>query len=86
MSFFFSDYIVVTDIYPGREKPIDGINGKLVADAAKKSGHKFVEYVENRNDIPTFLKDKVKNGDMVVVIGAGDIYHLSPEILKELKK
>ncbi|HHI03580.1 MAG TPA: UDP-N-acetylmuramate--L-alanine ligase, partial [candidate division Zixibacteria bacterium] len=85
-SFFDSDLLVVTDIYPSREKPIEGVDGKLVADAARKSGHKHVEYIKDRQNIPAFLKDKLQQGDLVVVIGAGDINRLSPEILKELEK
>ena len=85
-SFFDSDLLVVTDIYPSREEPIEGVDGKLVAEAARKSGHKHVEYIKDRQNIPAFLKDKFKPDDLVVVIGAGDINRLSPEILKELEK
>lgn len=81
-----SDYLVVTDVFPSREKPIEEINGKLVADAAIKSGHKHVDYVEDKKNIPALLKDKLQPNDLVIVIGAGDIYHISPLILKELKR
>jgi UDP-N-acetylmuramate--alanine ligase len=84
--FFDSDLLVITDIFPSREQPIKGITGQLVADSAIKSGHKKVEYLPDRNKIPGFLKDKLKPGDLVVVIGAGDINRLSPLILKELGK
>jgi len=85
-SFFDSDILVVTDIFPAREKPIEGITGEVVAKAAVGSGHKQVKYIGNKKDIPAYLKSKLTSGDLVIVIGAGDIYRLSPGILKELKK
>lgn len=84
-AFFDSDLLVITRIYPAREKPIEGVTGQIVADAAHRSGHKKVEYLENREDIPKFLKTNLKSGDIVVVFGAGDIYRLTPEIVEELK-
>jgi UDP-N-acetylmuramate--alanine ligase len=84
-SFFDSDFLIITDIYPSREKPIAGVTGKLIVEAAKRSGHKRVEYIEDRENIPDFLMDKLKTGDIVVVIGAGDINKLIPIIQKKLQ-
>jgi UDP-N-acetylmuramate--alanine ligase len=84
-SLFGSDMLIVTDIYPSREKPIRAVTGELVAEAAKKSGHKQVEYVKDKNKIAGLLKGRLKEGDLVVVMGAGDIYRLSPQILKEIE-
>jgi UDP-N-acetylmuramate--alanine ligase len=84
-AFFDSDFLVITDIYPSREKPIEGITGKLVAEAAKRSGHKRVEYIEDRESIPDFLVDKLKTGDIIVAIGAGDINKLIPIIQRKLQ-
>jgi len=85
-SFFDSDMLLILEIFPSREKPIEGITGRMVAEAALKSGHKNVRFIENKDDIPGLLKAELKSGDLVVVIGAGDIYRLSPKILKELEK
>jgi len=85
-SFFDSDLLIITRIFPAREKPIEGITGQLVAEAALKSGHKNVRFIENEDDIPGLLKAELKSGDLVVVIGAGNIYRLSPKIVKELAK
>ncbi|RKX18458.1 MAG: UDP-N-acetylmuramate--L-alanine ligase, partial [Candidatus Zixiibacteriota bacterium] len=84
-SFFDSDMLIVTDIYPSRERPIQNVTGELVAEAAKKSGHKQVEYIKDKSKIAGFLKEKLKAGDLVLVMGAGDIYHLSPQIIKEIE-
>ncbi len=45
-SFLNSDIFICTDVYPAREKPIEGISGQLVADAAKKFGHRNVIYIK----------------------------------------
>jgi UDP-N-acetylmuramate--alanine ligase len=78
--------LIVTDIFPSREQPIEGVSGKMVADSAIKAGHKNVEYMPEKNRIAGFLKGKLKTGDVVVVMGAGDICKYSPLILKDIKK
>jgi UDP-N-acetylmuramate--alanine ligase len=85
-AFFDSDLLAITKIYPAREKPIEGVTGQIVADAAHRSGHKKAEYFKNKEEIPGYLKSNLKSGDIVVVFGAGDIYRLTPEIVKELAK
>jgi len=85
-SFFNADIFVALDVYPSREKPIDGVSGKLVADAAKAFGHKSVFYIENKNDLPGFLKNHLREGDRVIFFGAGDIYKYSRETLELIDK
>lgn len=80
-AFFNSDILIVTDIYPAREEPIPGVSGELVAEAAKKSGHKQVFYVPKTTDVATFLKKLLKKEDLVITLGAGDIYKVGQELL-----
>lgn len=75
-SFDDADCLVVTDVYPAREKPIEGITGKVIADEAIKSGHKNVIYIENKDMLFTEVSKIVKEGDMVITMGAGDIWKL----------
>ncbi len=74
LSFFDAEVCVITDVYPSREEPIEGVNGKLIADAAKEYGHRKVHYVEDKTDLPDRLKEIVEPGDVVITMGAGDIY------------
>jgi UDP-N-acetylmuramate--alanine ligase len=74
MSFFDADVLVVTDVYPSREEPIQGVNGSLIASKAASFGHKNVHYIENKADVPSRLKEITKSGDIVITMGAGDIY------------
>lgn len=85
-SFSDADMVVILDIYPAREKPIDGISGKMIADAAKKSGHGRVDYIEDKKELPNFLKGKLHGGDRVILFGAGDIYKYTKKILELLKE
>ena len=84
-SFLLSDVLVVTDVYPAREEPIQGITGELIVDAAKRFGHKDVHYVPDKKQVPGYLKSIVKSGDIVITMGAGDIWKYGEEFLKQLK-
>ena len=82
-SFLLSDVLVVTDIYPAREEPIQGVTGELIVNAAKQFGHKDVHYISDKKQVPAFLKSIVKNGDIVITMGAGDIWKYGEEFLKQ---
>lgn len=84
-AFLLSDVLIVTDIYPAREEPIQGITGELIANAAKQFGHKEVHYVPDKKSVPAYLLKTVKEGDMVITMGAGDIWKYGEEFLKQLK-
>lgn len=84
-SFIDSDVFICTDVYPAREEPIQGVTGQLITDAAEKFGHKSVIYVPNKNEIPDKLLEIVQEGDIVVTMGAGDIWKYGEEFLKKLK-
>lgn len=85
-SFLNSDIFICTDVYPAREEPIDGVTGQLIADAARSFGHKNVFYVENKNDIPKVLSEIKQNGDIIVTMGAGDIWKQGEKFVEQLKK
>lgn len=85
-SFFDADLLIVTDIYPAREEPIPGVTGELVANEAKSLGHRHVLYIPDKNDVPEFLANNVKAGDMVITLGAGDIWKMGESLIEKLKK
>ena len=84
-SFLLSDVLVVTDVYPAREEPIQGITGELIVNAAKQFGHKDAHYVPDKKQIPSFLRTVVKDGDIVITMGAGDIWKYGEEFLKQVQ-
>jgi len=84
-SFFNADVLVVTDVYPAREEPIQGINGELIANAAKQFGHKQVHYLPDKKSVPAFLLEIVRPGDMIITVGAGDIWRFGEQFITQLK-
>jgi UDP-N-acetylmuramate--alanine ligase len=85
-SFLNSDIFICTDVYPAREKPIEGITGQLVADAAKKFGHRNVLYIQDKTEIPHTLIELIKENDILVTMGAGDIWKFNQEFINMLKR
>jgi UDP-N-acetylmuramate--alanine ligase len=81
-SFDEADLLIVTDVYPAREKPIEGVDGKLIADAAVQYGHKHVKYIQDKNALYPELKKIIQPGDIVITMGAGDIWKLSEQLSK----
>jgi UDP-N-acetylmuramate--alanine ligase len=83
-AFFNADLVIITDIYAARERPIQGITGELIAESAVGFGHRNVQYVPDRNELPERMKDLLQPGDIVVTMGAGDIWKSGEEILNAL--
>jgi UDP-N-acetylmuramate--alanine ligase len=80
-----ADVAVVTDIYPAREEPEPGVTGKLVVDAflsERPSGP--IAYMPRLPDVVHYLRGRVKEGDLVITLGAGDVFHVGEELLAEL--
>ena len=80
-SFLLSDVLIVTDVYPAREEPIQGVTGELIAHAAEQFGHKDVHYVADKKSVPGYLLNIVRKGDLVITMGAGDIWKYGDEFL-----
>lgn len=78
-----ADRVVVTDVFGAREEPVPGVTGELVADAAARAGAD-VHYVPHRSDLADFLLPRVKGGDLVLTLGAGDITLLHTELASRL--
>jgi UDP-N-acetylmuramate--alanine ligase len=79
-----ADRVVVTDIYGSREAPRPGITGELIVSAAKSAGTAEVFYVPHRVDVASEVAAMVSEGDLVVIMGAGDITVSATELLREI--
>jgi UDP-N-acetylmuramate--alanine ligase len=84
-AFFNADVLVVTDVYPAREEPIQGITGELIANTAKEFGHKNVHYVADKKAVPNFLMGIKQPGDIIITMGAGDIWKFGEAFIEQLK-
>jgi UDP-N-acetylmuramate--alanine ligase len=78
-----ADLAVVTDVYPSREKPIPGVTGELVVEAARRSGHRNVHFCPTWRDAPGLLESRTEPGDVVVTLGAGDVNRLAQQLVQE---
>lgn len=85
-SFQDADAVVITSIYPAREEPIPGITGKLIADRATEKGHPDVRFISEKNDVIDHVADTAKPGDIIITLGAGDVWDISERIILKLKK
>ena len=81
-----SDVLVVTDVFPAREKAIEGVNGKMVADFAKNSGHRDIYYIEKLDKLEKTLDNLRQPGDMIITIGAGNIWRYAESYMNHLQE
>ena len=80
-----ADMVVVTDVYGAGEPPLPGVSGKLVVDAvAESSPGKRVVYIPRRSQIAPFLSKQIREGDLVLTLGAGDVTMVGEEMLRNL--
>jgi UDP-N-acetylmuramate--alanine ligase len=81
-----ADVVLVTDVYPAGEKPIEGASGEELADAIRAHGHRAVSFVRDKKQVASALADVVEPGDLVIALGAGDINASARELLAMLTK
>jgi len=68
-----ADSVIVADVYPAGEQPIDGVDKHALVEGVRRFGHRQVQALENAAVLPRVIKDEAKPGDLVVLLGAGDI-------------
>jgi len=79
-----ADVLLVTEVYPAGEQPIEGATGAALADAIRAHGHHAVTYVPDKKNVGRALLDIVHPGDLVIALGAGDINASARELLTSL--
>lgn len=83
-SFRLSDRLILTNIYPAFEKPLKGVSIRSIFDEAVKDGFKDI-HILPKEDITDYLYDTCQDGDLVAVLGAGDIGDVAKEFSIRLK-
>jgi UDP-N-acetylmuramate--alanine ligase len=76
MAFNDADVLVVMEIYAAGEDPIEGITGEGVYEGIKEHGHREIYFQRSIDDAVNFLDDFSKGGDMILTLGAGDVYRV----------
>ncbi len=81
-AFHDADLLIVTDIYPAGEKPIEGITGASLAEKIKRI--REATYVKKLDEVPMHLMEIIREGDIVITLGAGDVWKAGESLLKLL--
>ncbi len=84
-AFYQADRLFVTEIYPAGERPIPGVHGGQIAEGVKEHGHKNVTYVPVKEDLVDAVTAVARSGDIILVMGAGDIWKVGEEIVRRLE-
>ena len=85
-SFNQADLLVLTGIYPAGEDPIPGIQVEDLYEGIKGHGHKDVMLVPEKENIIESVLPRLRPGDMVFTLGAGDIWKVGEKLIEKLKE
>ncbi len=84
-----ADTVIVADVYPAGEAPIEGASRDALVEGLRSGGHRDVRPLESEEELPALIASIVRPGDMVVCLGAGSITRWAnalPEALAALEK
>jgi len=85
-SFYDAAVLLVTGIYAASEEPIEGVSGANIVEASRRHGHRSAEYIEDIDELYERAMGLVEPGDVVLTLGAGDIYRVGERILTALER
>jgi len=85
-AFTMADELFLTEIYPAGEEPIEGVSSNLIQQSVKKHEGRDVVVIPHLDQVPDYICSIVKEGDVIVTLGAGDIYKVGHTILSMLDK
>jgi UDP-N-acetylmuramate--alanine ligase len=81
-----ADVLVMMDIYAAGEPPIPGVSAEDLAEGIRAHGHRNVTFLgSDRARIVQYVTEISRPGDLIVTLGAGDVTHLGPDILRQLE-
>ncbi len=83
-AFYDADVLILTDIYAAGEERIEGVESKALFEGIREYGHKDVTYLPDKREIVEHLLHIIDSGDMVITLGAGDIYQVADELVRRL--
>ncbi|WP_261664584.1 UDP-N-acetylmuramate--L-alanine ligase [Deinococcus sp. Marseille-Q6407] len=77
-----ADEVMVLDIAAAGEQPIEGVHSQLIVDRMNEHGHHDVRYWPERSELIEHLRDTAGAGDIIVTMGAGDVWQLARDLVK----
>jgi UDP-N-acetylmuramate--alanine ligase len=82
-AFYEAEMLVLLDIYAAAEPPLPGITTALLYDGIREHGQREVYYVQERDQVVPFLRQHLREHDILLTLGAGDVWKLGRELLQE---
>ncbi len=76
-AFYEADTLILLDIYAASEAPIPGVSSASLHDGIKAHGHRQAFYMPDRDAVLRFLRDETKGSDVLMTLGAGDVWKLA---------
>jgi UDP-N-acetylmuramate--alanine ligase len=83
-SFDQADALFITEIYAAGEAPIPGVSGEQLAESVRAAGHPSVTWVGRRAELADRVLSSLQPGDLVLTLGAGDIWKTGVELLERM--
>jgi UDP-N-acetylmuramate--alanine ligase len=81
-SFYLADVLLVMPIYAASEKPIEGVDSRGLVESIQAHGHKDVSFVADLDAVVDVLDQVVGSGDVVLTLGAGNVYQVGERFLE----
>ena len=85
-AFYQADHLAVMDIYPAGEEPIEGIDARCLVQGISGHGHKDAHYVGDRETAVEHLLAVSSEGDLVLTLGAGNIWQVGEDFAQRLRE
>lgn len=85
-AFRSADLLVLTDIYAAGEAPIEGVSGETILQEVRRQSGQSVVYLPEREKLASYLQKEIQEGDLVITMGAGDIYKTGEDLVELLQK
>lgn len=83
-AFTSADLLIITDIYAAGERPIPGINGEVIKEEVESQTAQKVVYIKDKEKIARYLSEVGESGDLIITMGAGNIYQVGEELIEIL--
>ncbi|QAY65157.1 UDP-N-acetylmuramate--L-alanine ligase [Paenibacillus protaetiae] len=82
-----ADEVIITDIYsPAGEKQIEGVSSQKLVELIKSNSNAHTEYIPTKEAVLSHLREKVQPGDLVITMGAGDIWKVADALAQSLRE
>jgi UDP-N-acetylmuramate--alanine ligase len=80
-----ADHVIVAEVYPAGEAPIEGVSGAALAEGLRARGHRHVEHLEDPKQLAKLVAPLAAPGDLVVCLGAGSITYWAHALPSEIQ-